>query len=86
MYIFTVILRAVARDMLYANANDWRIRAGVVLDRLKPFQFLLESLSLLSFISSSLLFASVLLRVLCCCVFCAVLCCVVVCRCVVSLD
>ena len=75
------------------NANDLRIRAGVVLD-LKLFRFLFQSLSLLSFpllssqldlflslsllfsfISSSLLFTSVLWRVLCMCV--------AVCRCFV---
>ena len=108
-YVITVILRAVARDMLYVTRIDWRIRAGVVLDQLSNLSgfsfnlsllsfpllsshlYLFSSLSLfVSFISSSLLFASVLWRVLCCVVVCAVyrvlsvrVC---VCRCVMCLE
>ena len=72
--MFTVILRAVARDMLYVT----RMIGGFV-----PVLFSTNSQtfpvspSLLSFISSSLLFASVLWRPLVC---------VSVCCCVMSLE
>ena len=82
------------------NANDWRICAGVVLDQqsnLSGFSFNLSLLflPLLSshlYLFSSLLFASVLWRVLCCVVVCCCvsLCCVCVrvcvCRCVMCLE
>ena len=81
--LFSVILRAVARGMLDVT----RMIGGFfpVLFSTNSQTFLVSpSLSLfVSFVSSSLLFASVPWRILCCVVFCAVLLCVAVCRCVV---